>query len=194
MDLIPPFVNGVLSDSANITCGVPQGLILGPLPFLLYINDLPYCLKQSTTRMFADDTNISVTGTCFKDVQASVNSKLEIVKEWLTANKLSINVTKTEYMLIASKHKIANLVNPLNIKLGDETINRVTASKSLGMYLDEDLSWNEHVDYIARKISSAVGGLKQVRPFVTQETLLTIYKSLILPHFDYCDVRGLGYT
>ena len=56
------------------------------------------------------------------------------------------------------------------------------------MYLDEDLFWNEHVDYIARKISSAVGGLKQVRPFVTQETLLTIYKSIILPHFDYCDV------
>ena len=90
--------------------------------------------------------------------------------------------------LLASKHKIANLVNPLNIKLGDETIKRVTMSKSLGMYLDEDLSWNEHVDYIARKISSAVGGLKQVRPFVTQETLLTIYKSIILPHFDYCDV------
>ena len=67
--------------------------------------------------MFADDTNISVTGTCFKDVQASVNSKLEIVKEWLTANKLSINVTKAEYMLLASKHEIGNLVNPLNIKL-----------------------------------------------------------------------------
>ena len=111
------FVNGVLSDSANITCGVPQGSVLGPLLFLLYINDLPYCLKQSTTRMFADDTNISVTGTCFKDVQAPVNSNLEIVKEWLTANKLSINVTKAEYMLLASKHEIGNLVNPLNIKL-----------------------------------------------------------------------------
>ena len=96
--------------------------------------------------------------------------------------------------LLASKHKIANLVNPLNIKLGDETIKRVTMSKSLGMYLDEDLSWNEHVDYIARKISSAVGGLKQVRPFVTQETLLTIYKSIILPHFDYCDVFGILLT
>ena len=180
-------VNGVLSDSGIITCGVPQGSILGPLLFLLYINDLPCCLNQAKTRMFADDTNISVTGACFKEVQESVNSKLEILRDWLTANKLSINVTKTEYMLIASKHRITNLIQPLSIKLGNDQVKRVTASKTLGMYIDEDLSWDEHVDYVARKIS-AIGGLKQVRPFVKQETLFTIYKSLILPHFDYCDV------
>ena len=138
--------------------------------------------------MFADDTNISVTGACFKEVQESVNSKLEIVRDWLTANKLNINVTKTEYMLIAFKHRITNLIQPLSIQLENDQVKRVTASKTLGMYIDEDLSWDEHVDYVARKIWSAIGGLKQVRPFVKQETLFTIYKSLILPHFDYSDV------
>ena len=133
--------------------------------------------------MFADDTNISVTGTCFSDVQASVNSKLEIVKEWLTANKLSINVTKTEYILIASKHKITNLVNPLNIELGDQPIKRVTGSKYLGMYLDEDLFWNEHVDYIARKISSV--HTKTGSPFCNTINTAHHLQVSILPHFDY---------
>ena len=138
--------------------------------------------------MFADDTNITVTANCFSDLENMVNNELESIEQWLIANKLSFNVIKTEYLLVCSNHKAAQLTFPLRIRLGDDPIKRVKAAKSLGVYIDEHLSWSNHIDYIAKKISSGIAGLKQIRPFVPTEVLINIFKSLVLPYFDYCDV------
>ena len=95
-------INGTISSEQLIKCGVPQGSILGPLFILLYINDLPQCLNKTKPRLFADDTNLTTAGKSINDVEAAMNSDLEKLRKWLIANKLSLNVAKTEFILIGS--------------------------------------------------------------------------------------------
>ena len=96
-------MNGFISSERLIKCGVPQSFILGPLLFLLYINDLPECLNITRPRLFADDTNLTASGDSMNDAEFAVNSDLENLRNWLIANKFSLNVAKTEFMLIGSK-------------------------------------------------------------------------------------------
>lgn len=181
-------VNGHLSSPKIIKCGVPQGSILGPLLFLIYINDLPNCLKHSNARMFADDTNITTTSKSITKLIQFVNSDLNNISEWLLANKLSLNVTKTEQMFIASDDSLNKISDSAIIYLGNKQLKRVRKSKSLGICIDERLSWTDHIDSVSKKVSSAIGGLRQVRSFIDRETAITIYNSLIQPLFDYCDI------
>ena len=94
------FVNGTLSSQKLITCGVPQGSILGPLLFLICLNDLPNSLQYSSARMFADDATLTASGKSISELQVTINHDLANVKQWLSANKLSLNLIKTEYLLI----------------------------------------------------------------------------------------------
>ena len=177
-------VNGLLSSPAHVKCGVPQGSILGPLLFLIYINDFPCCLKYSTPRIFADDSSITTTGKSIKEIVQSASCDLHNVKEWLLANKLSLNVTKTEHMFIGSDDNLRKIRDVPHLHLGDTTMKRLHSSKSVGVYIDERLSWDAHIDYISKRVSSAIGGLRQVRTLVPFDTALTIYSSLIQPIFD----------
>lgn len=189
-------VNGQLSSSTSVTCGVPQGSSLGPLLFLIYINDLPNCLNMSRPRMFADDTSISYSSNSLDEMQFVINSELENLNTWLTANKLSLNVVKTEFMIIGSRQRMHATQNVISISINNREINRVNVTKSLGMYIDSHLSWSEHIDKIAKKVSSAIGALKRVRPFISRKTAVQLYFALIQPHFDYCCSvwDGLGDT
>ena len=104
-------IRNSFSSERLIKCGVPQGSILGPLLFLLYINDLPYCLSKTKPRLFADDTNLTASANSMTDLEPAVNSDLENLRKWLIANKLSLNVPKTEFILICSKSMINNISN-----------------------------------------------------------------------------------
>ena len=95
-------VNGSLSECCTLKCGIRQGIILGPLLFLLYINDLPNCLSHSVPRMYADDTHLTYSNGNIHSIQSSLNENLRNINRWLTANKLTLNMTKTECMLIGS--------------------------------------------------------------------------------------------
>ncbi|CAB3981250.1 Hypothetical predicted protein [Paramuricea clavata] len=124
-------VNGKLSEPRTIITGIPQGSILGPLLFLVYINDLPNCLKSADCDMFADDTQL---GTANKDVKVifeTLNDDLANISVWMAANKLSLNKSKTEYMFIGSHKKLKQCNSELQIKIGDTPIQRVTVTKSL---------------------------------------------------------------
>ena len=100
------FLNGSLSNDCVLSCGIPQGTILGPLLFLLYINDLPNCLSHSQPRMYADDTHLTLAGNSADSIELNLNKDLASVSEWLIANKLTLNKSKTEFMLIGSRPRL----------------------------------------------------------------------------------------
>ena len=179
-------VNGRLSTPHTITCGLPQGTILGPLLFLMYINDLPNCLQDASPRMFPDDTNITLTAKTLTELKLALTPELSNLNCWLRANRLSLNVAKTELMIIGSRQRLNTQCDEVDIQIDDEIIKRVDCTKSLGFTIDDRLSWSNHVDEICRKVSTAIGALKRIWHFISANTALQIYNALILPHFDYC--------
>ena len=181
--------NGHLSNTAPVSCGIPQGSNLGPLLFLVYINDLPNCITSASPRIFADDTNITFAASTMIDLENVVNLELRNLQRWLIANRLSLNIAKTEFMVIGSNQRIHALSNnQIHIEIDGKSIKRVEEAKSLGLFIDEHLSWTKHIEEISKKISSAIGALKRIRPFISENTALQIYQALILPHFDYCSL------
>ena len=145
-------LKGLFSDRKEVTCGIPQGSILGPLLFIIYINDLPNCLKITTPRMFADDTNLTAVGETLGEAEERAGVDLRNVQKWLSLNKLSLNIAKTEYILIASRHKITRIDVQPTVKINSQHIKRVKCTKVLGVQIDEHLSWNQHIEYIANII------------------------------------------
>ena len=164
-------MNGELSGISPINCGVPQGSIIGPLLFLLYINDLPNCLARACPRMYADDTNITVSANNAADLKTMLNDELSNLNSWLRANKLSLNITKTEYMIIGSRQRLrATTENQIiEVCIEGKKITRVAESKSLGVYRDETLSWKKHMKELSKKIASGIGALKRLMPFISKK-------------------------
>ena len=180
-------VNGVLSGSRFLSCGVPQRTILGPLLFLLYINDLPNCLVNSEARMYADDTHLTYAGVNSEDIQFCLNQDLGDLYEWLRANKLTLNMTKTEYMLIGSRQRLSTLNDSPRLTINDVHVKQVNEAKILGVVIDNKLDWNSHIEKITKKIASGIGAIKRTRHLIPQPTLHQLYNALIKPHFDYCN-------
>ena len=113
---------------------IPQGSILGPLFFLLYINDLPQCLSETKPRLFADDTNLTASGDSIPHLETAVNSDLENLRKWLIANRLTLNVAKTEFMLIGSKQIIKSISDlQLNVVIENRPVKHVIECKTLGL-------------------------------------------------------------
>ena len=145
--------------------------------------------------MYADDTNVTFSAATIPDLESQINSDLKYIDRWLKANKLSLNVAKTEFMVISSRQKLQSLNDyTMNIHIDGVPINQSNQSKSLGLIIDENLSWKAHIHEISKKVSSGIGALKRVRPFVSMHTAIKIYKGLIEPHFDYCSAVWDGLT
>lgn len=145
--------------------------------------------------LFADDTNISVCSQDIPGLEPLLNKELENIEKWLVSNRLSLNVAKTEFMVMGSRQKFtAHDDYPLKVMINNYEIEKVEHAKSLGVTIDKNLNWSVHVNNIIKKVSSCIGALKRVRPFISIDTAILIYKSLILPHFDYCSTvwSGLG--
>ena len=145
------FVNGSLSNTCTLLCGVSQGTILGPLLFLLCINDLPSCLSSSEPRMCADDIHLTCAGNEIYSIQSSLNRDLLNISHWLTANKLTLDMTKTEFMSIGTRQKLNNLPSPTAIEINVTRINQVYSTKSLSIIIDGNLTWVNHIDILSKK-------------------------------------------
>lgn len=180
------YVNGVISEQKPITCGVPQGSILGPLLFLIYINDLTTCTEYGTTRMYADDTNLTYSACSVDELQRQMGKDLEKLSTWLAVNKLTLNILKTEYMLIGSRQRISTLNEVLNLSVNGVTLQQVKNAKCLGVTIDEFLTWETHLTNVIRKVSAGIGVLRRVKKIVPRDNLISIYRSIIEPYFDYC--------
>ena len=174
------------SDTLTIKFGVPQGSVLGPLLFLLYINDISNCSDLGTFILFADDTNIFVEGTSPEDVYQKGNTVLRLVREYMVLNKLHINMTKCCYIHFKPKSFTSDVDLSLELKIHDFPIKRVSNTKFLGVLIDEQLSWEPHVTALRRKLSHASATLNRIRDSIPEELHLDLYYTLFESHLTYC--------
>ena len=129
-------------------------------------------------------------------VTNALNNDLKNLSDWLSTNKLSLNTEKTKYMIIGSHQRLRSIETEPAIYLGANKIKRVKSTKSLGLMLDETLSWNEQINALSNKVNKSLNVIKRLREFVDLETLLIAYKTLVQPYFEYCSQvwGGLGST
>ena len=169
-----------------VTVGVPQGSILGPLLFLLYINDLPQCLNHCKSILHADDTLLCYSGKTVDDLQLKINTGLESLSQWLNNNLFTLNYDKTNFMIFANKKPTPSL-SDVTITVQNHKVLRGKSITYLGITLSEDFSWHEHIDNMIAKINQRLGILRRIKHCLDLNTRCVIYTSLILPLFDYAD-------
>ena len=180
------------SFQGKITCGVPQGSVLGPLLFLIYINDMNTAVKSSIIHHFADDTNLIGSHKNIKTLTKSMNKDLACLFDWLCANRLSLNAKKTEIILFRPNN---NIINQFKLRINQSTIKESIKIKYLGVLLDNKLSWKFHIAELSKKLSRAIGMLYQMRNLCNIETMKSIYFSLFHSHLIYgISVWGLAKT
>lgn len=180
--------NDFYSEKMTIKHGIPQGSVLAPILFLLYINDISNYCKRCKLKLFADDTMLYVTGKV-EDIESKLNEDLKNIYEWTCDNNLKLNLNKTKFMIVASKHNLKQLkLNKikLNITINDFIIEEVTKFKYLGVIIDSELNFNAHCEYIKNKMAKKIGLLFRLSNKISMFAKLTIYKSMISPHIDYC--------
>ena len=184
-------INGHTSKIENVNCGVPQGSCLGPLLFLIYINDLPCALQSTKVTMYADDTSISYSSKSIAEINEAVNSDLKRLQLWLEGNKLSLNVAKTQSMILGSssnlkKHHLDNGDPEINLHINEDNLDMIGSNKYLGVQIDSELKWREHITFAIGKISRAMGMLKYAKKYLPLEIVKNMYTSIVEPHFRNC--------
>jgi hypothetical protein len=174
-------INGVRSDFHTINCGVPQGSILGPLLFLLYINDISSVAEQLHFTLFADDTTILFSDPSLKHSVTVAEKYLSAVFEWFTANRLLINFKKTSFMVFGN----TQLAPDCTLSISNNVILRTNVCKFLGIYIDDDLSWSGQINHICSQLSKAIGMIKVARMYMPRTVLMSMFHAFIMSHLRY---------
>ena len=189
------------SESLEITTGVPQGSVLGPLLFLIYINDLPNA-TELFTYLFADDSTFLISGKNLNEVITKLNSELKKINSWFRSNKLSLNTEKTKFMIF-NKKEDSIVWEDINVYLDSnnasennpELISKLSfinsqsqtpAIKFLGVFIDSNLNFKYHIEYVRKKVSNSIYMINRVKNILCTEALLSLYNSFVHSHFMYC--------
>ena len=180
-------INGHKSCLKNFLCGIPQGSCLGPLLFILYVNDFEQCLQKCTANMYADDTSITCSAEDLTELCNDLKTEVGNIAEWLRLNKLSLNTDKTEYMVVGHKRQTNSISEPIEININEEPIKRVQKVKYLGTMVDENLKWNEQYKKLKGKIKSALSSLQKLRNILPQSKIDQVYMALLESHLRYSD-------
>ena len=182
-------VLGVNSDHQKIVCGVPQGSILGPLLFTLFINDLPNA-TQFLTLLFADDTTFQMSGGNLNHLFQNANLELDKASTWFKANKLTLNVDKTKFMVFSDK-EIDSVSLGHNLKIGNQIIEQIGSKcqvkyfKFVGHVLDDKLAWDGHINHICKKLSSANFAINSTKNFMPLKIRKTLYYTIFDAHLNF---------
>ena len=173
------------SDMKKIMTGVPQGSILGPLLFSIYINDLTNASDLLEAILYADDTTLLFHPTKSVNnlnLSAKINSELDAINMWFRANKLSLNSDKTKYMIF---HRPKSTPPNVKLKINGNDLEQVHTFKFLGLLLNENLTWTDHLQHIRIKISKSIGIINKLKHTLPKPILKTLYQTLILPHLNF---------
>ena len=178
-------LDGITSSLKLLEIGVPQGSVLGPLLFLLFINDLPL-VTDFNVKLFADDTFLSLEGNDLTLLQRKANAELRKVSKWFSENKLTLNVSKSKYMIIRRGYRKSD--NIFSLKFNGKKMEQCSTYKYLGLHIDEKLNWKNHVKYLCEKLSKMCGIFAKLRHCCNKALLRTIYFALVESHLQYCNI------
>ena len=180
-------IDNIKSTLGRVTCGVPQGSVLGPLLFLIYINDIHIAVKHSIIKLFADDTNMFISSKNIIDLCEICNEQLKKLNDWFSANKICINVDKTVYSVFGPGAKI-DLLNDYNcsLVLNGMILKQVSCSKYLGVFIDDELKWKTHINYVVKKLLKYVGIFYKLRSYLPLRTLKQLYYAFVHSNLIYC--------
>src|SRR6218665_1721580 len=185
------YCNGVtvaLSSFKHINSGVPQGSNLGPLLFLLYINDLPKATKALKLVLFADNTNAFYSHESLSVLKEIINSDLELLEEWFRTNRSSLNTKKSCYIIFSSLKKRRDGQNANYVMLDGSCMNQVTTTKFLGIYIDHYLTWVDHLKIISNKVTKNIGIMRKIAHFLLSKILTSLYYTFIYPYLTYGNI------
>ena len=181
-------LNGLHSKAKKVTCGIPQGSCLGPLLFIIYLNDLEECLQFSRASIYADDTSLTIASSNSVKLVDDAHRELLNISEWMRVNKLSPNPKKTEFMVIGHPLKTRSLDLPEVLTLDGSDIKKVGQAKSLGIIIDESLTWDEQYRRVKGKMSAGLSAPKRLKNILPQSQLCSVYYALVESHLRYGDV------
>ncbi len=177
--------NGQTSDLTELTIGVPQGSVLGPILFTLFVNDLNQHVHTGTANLYADDTLIYCSGKTTEDVTNTLQTCINDVSTWYGGNRLALNSNKSQTMLIASKHNLQNCDQNLNISLYNNLLEQVNSTEYLGVKIDQCLNWKDHMDKASKSLSFKVNRMSRLSSTAPTKVVMQMYNSIIQPSFDY---------
>lgn len=181
------FVNGISSTPIETKCGVPQGTVLGPLMFIMYINDIAKIVNKSSLKLFADDSNLFVVANNINSLFEYANEELGLISDWLSANKLYVNYEKTNYMIFQPGKYNQNLVCSHNkLMFNNHVLERIFVTKYLGVLIDDQLLWTEHIKNLVNKIGSVIGIIYRNNDLLPLHCKKSIYFALVHSNLLYC--------
>ena len=181
------FFNGSFSRIRQVNCGVPQGSCLGPLLFSIFINDLPLVLQQTRMAIYADDSTLWAVDPSINNINLVLDRELQWVVNWVSDNKLVLNIGKTKSILLGSKHQLE--CDPkLDLFIDNIQIEQVYVVKLLGITIDNQMSWSKHIDNIVSRMGRGVCMVRRVSRFLTVETRRQVLNAIVLSLLDYCFV------